>query len=124
MSTASNGQQPVYRDPNRRLRFDNLTSILTGVTAGTNPSRATATAELPPRGHSGRRFVLVAGFHRAVDLGCVVSDLPRMAGEVSRASAYGLTQVVPAIDPLAEITPPSLDPMHRAMPCTRHTPCW
>jgi len=111
MSTARNGQHPGYRDPNRRLRFDDLASIVTGDTAGTNPGSATATAEICPRGHSGRRFVLAAGITVLVIWGALYLIFREWRAKYRERAAYGLTQVVPAIDPLAEIAPPTLDPI-------------
>ena len=60
MSSAHNGQQPGYRDPNRRLRFDSLASIVTG-DHSVNESSATAMADLHlPQDIRAFRFVLVA----------------------------------------------------------------
>jgi len=109
MSTAHNGNHPGYRDSNRRLRFDNLAPIVTGDSAGTNSGRMTATAELLPRGHSGRRFVLVAGFAVLLIWGALYLIFREWRAKYRERAAYGLTQVVPAIDPLAEIAPPAVD---------------
>lgn len=109
MSTAHNGYHRGNRDPNRRLRFDNLASIVTGDTAGTSSGRASATAELLPRGHSGRRFVLVAGFAVLLIWGALYLIFREWRAKYRERAAYGLTQVVPAIDPLAEIAPPAVE---------------
>jgi hypothetical protein len=111
MSPTRNGQSPGYRDPTRRLRFDSLASIVTGDTAGLNPGSATATAEVIPLGHSGRRFVIVAGITVLLIWGALYLIFREWRAKYRERAAYGLTQVVPAIDPLAEITPPSLDPI-------------
>jgi hypothetical protein len=111
MSTTRNGQHPGHRNPIRRLRFDNLAPIVTGDTAGPNPGSATATAEVLPLGHSGRRFVLVAGITVLLIWGALYLIFREWRANYRERAAYGLTQVVPAIDPLAEIAPPSLDPI-------------
>ena len=111
MSTARNGQHPGHRNPTRRLRFDNLASTVTGDTAGSNPGRATATAEVLPRGHSGRRFVIVAGITVLLIWGALYLIFREWRAKYRQRAAYGLTRVVPAIDPLAEIAPPPLDPI-------------
>ncbi len=84
---------------------------MTGDTAGSNPGSATATAEVLPRGHSGRRFVLVAGITVLLIWGALYLIFREWRAKYRERAAYGLTQVVPAIDPLAEIAPPSLDPI-------------
>jgi hypothetical protein len=109
MSTTRNGQHPGHRNPTRRLRFDNLAAIVTRDTAGPNPGRATETAEVLSLGHSGRRFVLVAGITVLLIWGGLYLIFREWRAKYRQRAAYGLTQVVPAIDPLAEITPPSLD---------------
>jgi hypothetical protein len=109
MSTAHNGYHRENHDPNRRLRFDNLASVVTGDSAGTNSGRVTATAELLPRGHSGRRFVLVAGFAVLLIWGALYLIFREWRAKYRERAAYGLTQVVPAIDPLSEIAPPAVD---------------
>jgi hypothetical protein len=111
MSTTHNGYHREDRDPNRRLRFDHWASIVTQATAGTNPRRVTATAEILPRGHSGRRFVLVAGVTVLLIWGALYLIFREWRANYRERAAYGLTQVVPAIDPLAEIAPPGLDPI-------------
>jgi hypothetical protein len=111
MSTTRNGQHPGHRNPTRRLRYDNPTSIVTGDTAGSNPGSATATAEVLPRGHSGRRFVLVAGITVLLIWGALYLIFHEWRAKYRERAAYGLTRVVPVIDPLAEIAPPSLDPI-------------
>jgi hypothetical protein len=111
MSTAHNGYHREDRDPNRRLRFDHWASIVTAATTGSNRGSATATAEILPRGHSGRRFVLVAGFTVLLIWGALYLIFREWRANYRERAAYGLSQVVPAIDPLAEIAPPGLDPI-------------
>jgi hypothetical protein len=111
MSTKRNGQHPGYRDPNRRLRFDDPASIVARDSAGSHPGSAPLTAEVLPRGHSGRRFVLVAGIAVLSIWGALYLIFREWRANYRQRAAYGLNQVVPAIDPLAEIAPPSLDPI-------------
>ena len=58
MSDNHNGQAQGHREPARRLRIDDLAAIVLRNSPG--PTGAT-TRELLEGGHSGRRFVLVAG---------------------------------------------------------------
>jgi hypothetical protein len=111
MSTARNGQHPGYHDPTRRLRFDSLASVGSGDRAQSITGGAIAIAEVLPRGHSGRRFVLVAGITVLSIWGALYLVFRDWRAKYHERTAYGMTQVVPAIDPLAELTPPTLDPI-------------
>jgi hypothetical protein len=110
MSTVDNGQHRGHRDPTRRLRFDDLTSIVARRTSGSSAARTTTTAEELARGHSGRRLVLVAGLVLML-IWCVLWVIFREWRVGYRARAeYGAAHVVPAIDPLEAIVPPGVDP--------------
>ena len=122
MSTQPNGLHHDFGNPARRLRFDDLTSVMSRHTWRSDPVSTAATAEMLPRGHSGRRFVLVAGL-TAGDLGRVVLDLPGLADEIPRTGRVRGIHVVPAIDRLEAIVPANATLMHGVTPCDRPGPC-
>jgi hypothetical protein len=66
-------------------------------------------AEILPRGHSGVRFVVVLGVSVLLIWATLYLAFREWRAKYRERTAYGLTQVVTAIDPLAEITPPPLD---------------
>jgi len=109
MSIQPNGEHQAYRDPTRRLRFDELTSIMSHRTSGSGPARTAATAELLPCGHSGRRFVLVAGLMVLVIWGVLFVIFRDWRARYRARAAYGATHVVPAIDPLEAIVPANVN---------------
>jgi hypothetical protein len=111
MSTPRNGQHPGYHDPARRLRFDSLASLVSGDRAPSITGGATAMAEVLPRGHSGVRFVVVVCISVLLIWATLYLTFREWRAKYRERTAYGLTEVVPAIDPLAEITPPALDPI-------------
>ena len=55
--------------------------------------------------------MIVAGITVLLIWGALYLIFREWRAKYRERAAYGLTQVVPAIDPLAEITPPSLDPI-------------
>ncbi len=110
MSTLGNGQHRGHRDPTRRLRFDALTSSVAHHTVTLSPARWTQTAVIVPRGHSGRRFVLVAGLMLLVIWGVLWVIFRDWRVRYRARAAYGATHVVPAIDPLGAIVPAGVDP--------------
>jgi len=61
-------------------------------------------------GHSGRRLVTVAGLAILVIWGVLFLIFREWRARYRQRAAYGATQVVPAIDPLAEVVPPDVDP--------------
>ena len=109
-STQTNGQHHGYRDPTRRLRFDDLTSIAARDTSDSDPARSSATADMVPRSHSGRRFVLVAGLVLVVIWGVLFVIFRDWRARYRARVSYGATHVVPAIDPLEAIVPADVDP--------------
>ena len=72
---------------------------------------ATAMAELLPRGHSGVRFVVVAAISVLLIWAALYLAFRDWRAKYRERTGYGMTQVVPAIDPLANITPPPVDPI-------------
>ncbi len=62
-----------------------------------------------PRSHSGRRFVIVAGLAVLVIWGVLYLVFRDWRARYRERAAFGATQVVPAIDPMAEIVPPGVD---------------
>jgi hypothetical protein len=114
MSSARNGQQVGGRDRNhvpiRRLRYDDLASIV----ARCQPpgsALATATPGLLARSHSGRRFVVVAVLSVLMIWGVFALVFREWRIRYRDRAIYGVTEVVPAIDPLAAIVPPGVDPI-------------
>ena len=97
MSSSPNGQNQAYRDPTRRLRFDDLASIVVRNNPGARPSPMSAMIE---RGHSGRRFVLVAGLTVLVIWGTLFLVFRDWRARYRERALYGATQVVPPIDRL------------------------
>jgi hypothetical protein len=105
MSTARNGKPPMDGGTTRRLRFDDLGSIVARSFSGSG-----AEADVLSRGHSGRRFVLVAGVVLLVIWGVLFLIFRDWKTRYQRRAAYGAAQVVPVIDRLATIVPPNIDP--------------
>jgi hypothetical protein len=61
-----------------------------------------------PAGHSGTRLVIVAGFTVLVLWGVLNVVFRDWRERYRERAAYGLTAVVPAIDPLAQVQPPGV----------------
>jgi len=110
MSTQPNGLHHDFRDPARRLRFDDLTSVMSRHTWRSDPMSTAATAEMLPRGHSGRRFVLVAGLILLVIWGVLYLIFRDWRTRYRERAAYGAIHVVPAIDRLEAIVPANVNP--------------
>ncbi len=116
-SSSSNGRQESHRDPVRRLRYDDLASIMTRTyahgtgeeSAGDLPATSRSSPWLP-RSHSGRRFVIVAVIAVLVIWGVLYLVFREWRSRYRERAAYGASQVVPAIDPMFEIVPPGVDP--------------
>jgi hypothetical protein len=104
MPTAHESQQPGYRDPTRRLRFDGTSSIARRHKEWSSLSRAGTL----PAGHSGKRLVIVAGFTVLVLWGVLNLVFRDWRERYRERAAYGSTAVVPAIDPLAQVQPPGV----------------
>lgn len=118
MSSSSNGRQESHRDPIRRLRYDDLAAIMADTyahgpvegRAGDAPVTSPASPWLP-QSHSGRRFVIVAGLAVLVLWGVLYLVFRDWRARYRERAAYGVGQVVPAIDPMAEFVPPGVDPV-------------
>jgi hypothetical protein len=111
MSTARNGQQQGYRKPTRRLRFDDLASIVARDTSDTGLARAAATAETAAVSHSGRRFVVAAGVSLLLISSALYLAFHNWRARYRERAAYGANQVVPALRPMAAMVPPDVDPV-------------
>jgi hypothetical protein len=70
----------------------------------------TAAADVATGGHSGRRFVLVAGCILLVIWGTLWVIFRDWRVRYRARAAYGATHVVPAIDPLESIVPAGVEP--------------
>jgi hypothetical protein len=108
MSSTRNGQDQdhAHRDPVRRLRFDDLPSIV--VRNGPGPSEFSA-ARLRLRDHSGRRFVLVAGMVGLLIGATLYLVFREWRAKYRERALYGATRVVPTIEPLRGVIPPGVD---------------
>jgi len=107
MSGARNGQDRAFRQPSRRLRFDDLATIVAGHKPG---GSATVKSAMTERGCSGRRFVLVTGFTVLLSWGMLYLVFHDWRERYRQRALYGATQVIPAIDPLQAIVPVGVDP--------------
>ena len=129
MSSSSNGRQESHRDPVRRLRYDDLASTMaptyahgTGeASAGRVPGTSRSSPWLP-RSHSGRRFVIVAVIVVLVIWGVLYLVFREWRARYRERAAYGVSQVVPAIDPMAETRPAWRGPGRLAR-CRRPDAC-
>jgi hypothetical protein len=106
MSNARNGQDQADRDLTRRLRFDDLGAIVTWNSPG--PTEASTSGKVPG-GHSGQRFVLAAGMTVLLIWGTLYLIFRDWRAKYRERAQYGVTQVVPAIEPLRDVTPPGVD---------------
>jgi hypothetical protein len=101
MASASNGHQDA--SASRRFRFDDLPSTVVHA-----PAPASRVGDLGPQ-HSGRRFVLLAGAAILVLWGILYLVFDNWRAQYRARTSFGVTQVAPVIDPLAEIIPPGVD---------------
>ncbi|MGP0066402.1 MAG: hypothetical protein ACLQGP_22790 [Isosphaeraceae bacterium] len=117
MSSSPNGRRESHPDPTRRLRYDDLASVMartyprgSGELAGDETAARSTVSPWLPRTHSGRRFVIVAGLVVLLIWGVLYLVFREWRARYRERAAYGITQVVPAIDPLFDIVPPAMDP--------------
>ena len=103
MSLTPSGKQNGFHDPPRKLRFDDF-----GIDAGNRRSDRLITAEAG-RGHSGRRFVVVAVVVILLTWGGLYLAFQRWRAAYRERAAWGASHVVAAIDPLKEVEPPGVD---------------
>lgn len=112
MSSSSNGQHGRPDDPIRRLRYDDLSAIMDR-TSGHGPRRAGArktALSWMSSGTSGRRFVIVAVIAVLVVWGSLYLVFREWRARYRERAAYGAGQVAPAVDALADVQPPGVDP--------------
>jgi hypothetical protein len=98
-----------HRSKSRKLRLDDIPANLTwSYTRRSEPAGTAATDSPHAQGHSGRRFVLIAGLVLLAiwaTLYLLFRDWKaRYQQRALRAAAY----VLPAIDPLAQVNPPDI----------------
>jgi len=106
MSTTRNGQPAGSHHPARPLRFDDLGSS----SVGNDPdSGQSETAEIG-QGHSGRKFVIIAGLVVLTIWGALYLAFQTWRTKYRERAAYGALHVVPAIDPLKAVVPPGTEP--------------
>jgi hypothetical protein len=113
MSSSPNGRGGSHREPSRRLRYDDLASLVirTSVRGSRREGGSTALASpWLPRSHSGRRFVIIAGLVVLVIWGVLSLAFRDWRARYRERAAYGASQVVPAIKPMTGIVPPGVDP--------------
>jgi hypothetical protein len=97
--------------PGRKVRLDDLPSNVTWGYAR-QPAREGLAARVANRepGHSGRRFVLVAGLVFLALWGVLYLLFRDWRARYYQRALYGASYVVPAIDPMARIDPPGVSP--------------
>ncbi len=100
MASTSNGHQDG--SGSRRFRFDDMASTVVHP-----PASASGSGDLGPH-HSGRRLVLVAGAAILVLWGALYLVFHAWRVRYRTRTSFGVTQVAPVIDPLAEIIPPGV----------------
>jgi hypothetical protein len=100
MASTSNGHQDG--SASRRFRFDDLASTVVQL-----PTPASGSGDVMPH-HSGRRLVLVAGAAILVLWGALYLVFLEWRARYRTRTSFGVTQVAPVIDALAEIIPPGV----------------
>ncbi len=108
MSIGRNGPDQSVRNSTRRFRVDDIGAIVIRNSPG--PSASAVSGSLHP-GHSGRRFVIGAGFALLVIWGTLYLVFREWRARYRERALYGATQVLPAIDKLRAITPTNVDPV-------------
>jgi hypothetical protein len=108
MSPTPAGKHNGFRDPSRRLRFDDLGPRRRGTDSGARQSDGSIVTG-PGRGHSGRRFVVVAVVVVLFTWGGLYLAFQRWRASYRERVAYGTSHVVAAIDPLRDILPRGVD---------------
>ena len=109
MGITRNGQPPSPEERARNLRFDDPGWSSAEGRSSSGLSRASATAEVG-QGHSGRRFVVVAGLVVLLTWGGLYVAFQGWRAKYRERAAYGASQVVSILDPLNEIIPPGVEP--------------
>jgi hypothetical protein len=104
MANLRNGRDQA--DSVRRLRVDDMAAIVARHTRGAGDP---ATALTGPVGHSGRRFVVVAGVIVLLIWGTLYLVFREWRVKYRERAQYGATEVVPVIDPLKGVMPPGVD---------------
>jgi hypothetical protein len=108
MATTRNGQTPP-REPARKLRFDDLRLSSGGDNLKSGrPDQFAMTGT--GQGHSGRRFVVVAGFVVLLTWGALYLAFQGWKAKYRQRADYGSARVVSVIDRLDEIVPAGVDP--------------
>ncbi len=114
MPSSSNGQSGGQDDPIRRLRYDDLFAITERAhgRGSRRPGARPVTADMPwlGRGTSGRRFVIVSVIAVLVVWGLLYLAFRQWRAGYRERAAYGASQVAPAVDAFAAISPPGVDP--------------
>jgi len=100
MASTSNGHQDG--SASRRFRFDVMAATVVHP-----PVLDSGPGDLGPH-HSGRRLVLVAGAAILVLWGALHLGFHEWRVRYHTRTSFGVTQVAPVIDPLAEIIPPGV----------------
>ncbi len=103
MPPTHSGRHNGFRHPSRRHRFDDF-----GGAQGKREPGARKSDRTGP-GHSGRRFVIVAGLVVLLTWGGLYLAFQRWRAGYRQRVAYGISHVVAAVDPLKEIVPPDVD---------------
>jgi hypothetical protein len=97
----------------RRLRYDDLASLVVRSSLrGIRREGGYTVLASPwlPRSHSGRRFVIMAALVVLVIWAALALAFRDWRARYRARASYGASQVVPAIQPMAEIVPPGVNP--------------
>jgi hypothetical protein len=105
MTSEHTGHPLAHPQSNRKLRFDDSTSLVHRHAA--RPKRMRG--RLLARDHSGRLLVLAAGFTVLVIWGALNLLFRDWRARYRERAAYGAAMVLPAINPLAKLAPPGVD---------------
>jgi hypothetical protein len=95
----------------RKVRVDDLSANVTwSYSRRPDPKGAGTLGLAHEPGHSGRRFVLVAGLVVLAIWGVLYLLFRDWRARYQKRALYGATYVVPAIDPMARVEPPGVSP--------------
>lgn len=113
MSSSTNGRYGGPHDPIRRLRYDEVPTVVEqarprGRREGDTGAGAAPTPWLG-RSHSGRRFVILAGIAVLIVSGVLYLVFREWRARYRLRAAYGASQVAPTIDAFADLAPPGVD---------------
>jgi hypothetical protein len=108
MAPTQNGHPNGVQHSSRSFRFDDVRPGLRGNDGESRQTDTSLTTEAG-RGHSGRRFVVVALIVVLLTWGGLYLAFQRWKANYQARVAYGTSNVVSALGPLKEVIPPGVD---------------